>query len=122
MGLLLLTCYYYVVHLIVACVIAMLCTVLGINVYYTFEKRYYVSDQITRFVCLCVFVSVITFVMRCLDLAYGISEAKSSLRLQHYQDNPFLDLDHRDHADKSTFWPRISKLILANFRPNFTSM
>ena len=38
------------------------------------KKRYYVFDLITRFVCLCVCLSVITFVARWLDLVTWCQE------------------------------------------------
>ena len=49
---------------------------------YTFEKRYYVSDLIARFVCVC--LSVNMFVARWLNMASSeVNTIYKNLKIQH---------------------------------------
>ena len=89
------------------------------------RKALYFFDHATRFVFLCVCLSL------CLSSGlwrdgctqqYGITwgfSLDNSSTLQHYQDDPPADPDHMDHLYKITFWPITSKLM-NGFTPNFT--
>ena len=80
--------------------------------YYTFETVYYVFYPITQSVC----VSVCR--QDCDEMAgpsyTALREAitlDNSKKIQHYQDDLFVNLAHMDHLYKFTFWPITSKLI-----------
>ena len=76
---------------------------------YTFEKRYYVFNLITRFVCVCVCfcLSVITFMMAgpSNTVLLGPNTLSQNLKMQLYtpQDDPFPFPFHMDRSDKITF-------------------
>ena len=80
---------------------------------------------ITRFVCLSVCLSVITFTARWLDLATWRQVRsilfKRTWKCNTSQDDPFPFPFNMDHRYKITFWPVTLKLM-NGFTPNFTCM
>ena len=101
--------------------------------YYAFVKRYYVFDPITRFVCVskcvcvcvcvcvCFCLSVITFVVRWLNLATWCQVRSSTRTRKCHSSQDDLFPDNMDHPDHITFWPITSK-VKNGFTPNFICM
>ena len=101
---------------------------------YTFEKRYlvfYIRRKICRWVgvCVCICLSVITFVARWLHSGTWCQvRSKLSINTRNCntcQDNPFPDPDNMDQLDHITFWPitiSLTSKLIYGFTPNFVCM